>query len=388
MLDRRQLSKVGFIARANSGRAAKDRRFLFSAAALPIGIMLLVGTIFGGGNRKVPVGVLDRDRSTLSRALQADLHDSARVKVRHYTKESSLRQDIRRGRVLAGVVVPAGYDSELRATRSVALRVISAPGRTEGVEARAGIAESVTRQGTVVEAARVVAASGTATFATAYRRASRIAAQQEAADGRQHVRSPFSYTAPSNLVLFVFITSLASSIGLVQARELGVTRRMLATPTPSSVIVLGSAVTSLVLALGQSVVLLVVGGALFGVHWGDPVALGLLIVGLCVAATGAGLLLGTIVRHAEQAITVGPALGIALGMLGGCLWPLDSVGPLMRTVGHLAPQAWAMDGFVALIYGGDHLAALSRDIAVLGLFAVGLMGLATWRLRASIIKAT
>jgi ABC-2 type transport system permease protein len=269
----------------------------------------------------------------------------------------------------------------------VPLQVISAPGRTEGVEARSGIGESVTRQATVIAAARLLSSSGVLSFDEAYARGSRLATRQEAADARQHVRSPFSYTAPSNLVLFVFITSLASAIGMVQARELGVIRRMLATPTPPAAIVLGFAVTSLVLALGQSVVLLLVGGALFGVHWGDPIALGLLIVGLCVAATGAGLLLGTIVRHAEQAITVGPALGIALGMLGGCLWPLDSVGPLMRTIGHVAPQAWAMDGFVALIYGGDHVTALGRDIGVLALFAVGLMGLATWRLRASIVRA-
>jgi hypothetical protein len=60
----------------------------------------------------------------------------------------------------------------------------------------------------------------------------------------------------------------------------------------------------------------------------------------------------------------------------------------MRSIGHVAPQAWAMDGFVALIYGGHHVAALTRDVAVLGLFAVGLMALATWRLRASIIRAS
>ncbi|MDQ1403940.1 MAG: linearmycin/streptolysin transport system permease protein [Actinomycetota bacterium] len=387
MLGRQQLAKVGFIARANSGRASKDRRFLFSAAFLPIAIMLLVGTIFGGGNRKVPVGLIDRDGSVLSSALRLDLQHSARVKLRHYTKETSLRQDIRRGRVLAGVIVPWGYDRQLRAGERLALAVVSAPGRTEGIEARSGISESVTRQGTVIEAARLLSTSGGVSFETALARGQRFVAAKEAADSRHHIRSPFSYTAPSNLVLFVFITSLAGAIGLVQARELGVTRRMLATPTPPSVIVLGSAVTSLVLAAGQSAVLLVVGGALFGVHWGDPIALVLLVAALCVAATGAGLLLGTIVRHAEQAITIGPALGIALGMLGGCLWPLDSVGPLMRSVGHVAPQAWAMDGFIRLIYDGAGLARVGRDIAVLGLFAVALMALATWRLRESIIRA-
>lgn len=381
-----QLRKVVFIARANSRRAARDRRFLFAAAALPIGIMLLVGTIFGGGNRKVPVGLIDRDHSRLSAALGADLHDSPRVKLRHYRKESSLRQDIRRGRVLAGLIVPAGYDARLTSGGRAAVAVITAPGRTEGVEARAGISESVGRQATVIQATRLLSARGAGTFDAVFRRAAAAATAQEKADSRHHIRSPFSYTAPSNLVLFVFITSLAGAVGMVQARELGVTRRMLATPTPPVVIMLGSAVTGLFLAAGQSLTLLVVGGALFGVHWGNPVALGFLLAFLCVAATACGLLLGTVVRHAEQAVTVGPALGIALGMLGGCLWPLDSVGPLMRAVGHAVPQAWAMDAFIVLIYGHARLGNVGRDIAVLGLFAIGLMTLAAWRLRASIVR--
>ena len=64
--------------------------------------------------------------------------------------------------------------------------------------------------------------------------------------------SPFSYTAPSNLVLFVILTSLVFGSGFVSSRQLGTVRRMLATPTPARAIVLGQALSAVVVGLVQA----------------------------------------------------------------------------------------------------------------------------------------
>jgi ABC-2 type transport system permease protein len=79
-----------------------------------------------------------------------------------------------------------------------------------------------------------------------------------------------------------------------------------------------------------------------------------------------------------------PPLGIALGMLGGCMWPLEVVGSTMKTVGHLVPQAWAMDAFVTLVAKGGDLAAIAPQLVVLLGYAAVLLPLATWRLRAAL----
>ena len=72
-------------------------------------------------------------------------------------------------------------------------------------------------------------------------------------------------------------------------------------------------------------------------------------------------------------------IGIAGGMLGGCLYPLDVVGSTVRAVGHLVPQAWAMDAFIKMIYHGAGLVAVLPDIGALAVFAAVLTGLAVWR---------
>ena len=56
-------------------------------------------------------------------------------------------------------------------------------------------------------------------------------------------------------------------------------------------------------------------------------------------------------------------------MLGGCLYPLDVVGSVVRTIGHIVPQAWAMDAFVKLIYDNVGFAAVLPEIGALAVFA-------------------
>jgi hypothetical protein len=111
----------------------------------------------------------------------------------------------------------------------------------------------------------------------------------------------------------------------------------------------------------------------------------LLVTVFALVGTGVGMLLGAVLGNAEQATSIGPPVGIALGMLGGCMWPLAIVPEPMRVVGHLFPQAWAMDAFIALIAKDAGLAGITRQLAVLAAFAAALLVLATWRLRKALV---
>jgi ABC-2 type transport system permease protein len=91
-------------------------------------------------------------------------------------------------------------------------------------------------------------------------------------------------------------------------------------------------------------------------------------------------------RSHEQAVAVGVVLAIAGGMLGGCMWPLSMVGPTMQAVGHLMPQAWAMDGFVKLVYGHQGVGAILPEALVLAGFAVVLSTLAALKLRSTLVR--
>jgi ABC-2 type transport system permease protein len=102
----------------------------------------------------------------------------------------------------------------------------------------------------------------------------------------------------------------------------------------------------------------------------------LVLTMLSLAYAGAAALVSMRSRTEEQAISLAVVLGIVCGLLGGCMYPLDVVGPVVRGVGHVVPQAWAMDAFVKLIYDHDGLIAVLPEIGVLALFAAVLCTLA------------
>ncbi len=107
----------------------------------------------------------------------------------------------------------------------------------------------------------------------------------------------------------------------------------------------------------------------------------MLVVCWALVGTGAGMLAGTLFKTPEQSTSIAPTVGIVLGMLGGCMWPLEIVGSAMRTIGHLAPHAWAVDAWTTLLSRGGTIHDIQRDLLVLVGFAVVLLAVATRRLQ-------
>ena len=373
----------------------RDRTALFFVVVLPVVVIVIIGSTFGVGPSVVDLGVVDRDGSALSGELVEALDASGALVVEDYDDPAQLRRDVRTGAVAAGVVVPEGFAARVRGggTAEVAL-----------VEDPAAAATSAVRSTVVAAAAELsarLAAAQVAAEVTGVDRAAGLALAEEVAGGLERAEvavttvgevSPgeegrYSYTAPSNLVLFTFIISVTASGVVVEARRLGVVRRMLATPTAAWSVVAGFGAARLVLALVQSVLILGIGSLLFAVDWGDPSAALVLVLAFAVVASGAGMLIGAVADDPNQVQAVGPPVAIVLGMLGGCMWPLGVVGDTMRTVGHLTPHAWAMDGWIEVIFEGGGLADIADELAVLAAFAVALGGLATWRLHRAVTGA-
>jgi len=376
-------------------RLARDRLALFFVVLLPVVIILVIGiTVADSGSDRLPVGVLDRGAGPLGAELQADLATSPALEPRGYDSLDALRKAVRRGVVAAGVVVPAGYDQALRAGRDAQVTFVVDQTRSAPAAVRTAVAAAVTRQAAIVQAARFAAGTAGVPFDAALARARALSGEQEQVrveattiGGREDaLPSGFNYTAPSNLVLFVFITSLAGAAALIEERRLGITSRMLAAPTTASTILLGETLGRFLVALLQGLIVFVVGWLVFGVDWGDPPAALLLVVVFAMVGTGAGMLFGTVLRTAEQATSIGPPVGIALGMLGGCMWPLAIVPEPMRVVGHLFPHAWAMDAFIDLISEDAGLAGIAGKLAVLAGFAAVLLAVATWRLHRALVR--
>ncbi|MBK9179863.1 MAG: ABC transporter permease [Acidimicrobiales bacterium] len=376
---------VAAVAGVDFRRLTRDRTALFFVVVLPVVVIIIIGVTFGA-NAEVTIGVVDQDGSELSAALVADLDASDALAVQWFDSLDALNAEVRRSGVVAGVVIPPGYGRALRSASPAELRFVEGLAGGDSFAARTPVLAAASAQGATVQAARFAAAQTGEAYERALDTAEQLARSGPAVGvavepvGRAvEDVSRFSYTAPTNLVLFVFLNSLTAATAFAEMRRLGMTRRMLAAPLAGGDVVAGITLNRFAFALLQSLLIVAVGAFLFGVRWGDPLAAGALVVVFALVSTGAGMLLGTFVRSPDQAGALGPPIGIALGMLGGCMWTLEIVSPTMRAIGHLTPHAWAVDAWLELVFYGGHLADIVRELAVLGGFAVALLGLAVVR---------
>jgi ABC-2 type transport system permease protein len=373
-------------------RAARDRTFLFFALFLPFMVILLIGVTTSGFAQE-RVAVVQGDRSTMANALVTELDAAPGLQVVRVADRGAGVQRLRSGEVTAVVLVPADFATTLQAGRSVVLPVLTTGAVGSGGSTLTTIRSVVARQAATVQAAAFATERVGGTFAQNQARALALQRQAPVAgvstvvvdSASNYLPLGFSYSAPTMLVLFVFINATAGGAAIIQTRRFGIFSRALAAPVRPRDLVLGEGLCYLALAAAQAALIVVVGAVVFGVGWGNPLAATLLIGVWCLVGTGAGLVSGTLFHTPEQASAIGPAVGIAFGMLGGCMWPLEIVPAGVRAAGHLTPHAWAVDAWVTLLSRGGGVGDILGPLAVLSGFAVLLLGTATLRLRRSLV---
>src|SRR5437016_5440545 len=124
---REAIGKVGAVLAADGRRLARDRTALFFILLLPTFIILIVGIGIGGADTKLTVGVVDRNSGRLGAELRAALVRSPRLVLRSFDDEGHLRAAVRHSEVIAGVVIPPGYDGALRAGRAARVEFVVDP---------------------------------------------------------------------------------------------------------------------------------------------------------------------------------------------------------------------------------------------------------------------
>ena len=376
--------KMAAIASLSLRRLLRDRVGLFFILLLPVIITTLIGiSVFGGSFDALKVGIVVSGTGPLTSSLVDQLTRSPSLEVERFEDRDSLETAVRRDAVTAGIIVPPDYDERITRGEPVELTFLPSPRAGSPQAVRSQVASILTQQGVFAKAASFASSQGQGSFTENLERArtlqqddrGEVTASSEVVgdDQEDQAFQGFTYPSASNLVLFVFITSVTASAQLIEARRAGISRRMLSTPTSAMAVMLGTTFGRFSIALFQGLFIFAMGSLVFGVNYGDPIGAMALIFLFCLVATGIAMLAGAILRTPEQA-GLGVPFGIGLGMLGGCMWPLEIVGPTMKTIGHGTPHAWAMDGFIAL-FRGHPASEITTEIAVLAGFAVVLISI-------------
>jgi ABC-2 type transport system permease protein len=139
----------------------------------------------------------------------------------------------------------------------------------------------------------------------------------------------------------------------------------------------------------QMLMLFGVGSTLFDMPLGDsPLALLALTLALALAATGLGMLLGSVARTSKEAGNIGTVVGFLLyfasGQIGGSISRTGFEAGLegfRYYLSQITPHSHAFDGYLKVILGGAGVADILPNILALLGFALVFFLVGLWRFK-------
>ena len=178
------------------------------------------------------------------------------------------------------------------------------------------------------------------------------------------------------LIFFAFFTGASTAESIIREDEEGTLARLFTTPTPRAVILGGKFTVVFITLVVQVLVLLLASALIFGIRWGEPLAVVLVTLGLVVTAAGFGVLLMSFLKSTRQ---TGPVMGGVLtitGMAGGLFTTgFQNLPAAYDTITLFTPHGWALRGWKVALAGGGVGDVLLPVAVTLGMgivfFAVG-----------------
>lgn len=398
----------------------RDRAALIMMLVAPFALTLGMGLVTGGfsdnegsGLRDIPVVVVNQDEGELGTflldALTAEpLADLLLVETA--VSPADARQQVEDDSVAAAVLVPPTFstsiipNSETGETSELAtIEIYANPGRpisasvVEAIVAgflnqvQTGVltAEVTVQQLLTSELVDPQALGEIATILgeqvggenagaeTAVIEVNSYVATDESAGDDFNV---LAFFAPGMAIFFLMYTVTLGARSILQEREEGTFLRLLATPTTMAQMLGGKVLGTFLTGLVQVAILIVSTTLLFGLRWGDALGVTALIILVSLASTGWGIVFASVARTSQQVSTMGTAVMLIFGVLGGTFFPATQFAGPLELLSKLTPHVWAMDGFITLATGGT-LADIGLAMGALALMAVILFAVATFLLQ-------
>lgn len=383
------MRRIFAMASLNLLQIFRDRSELVGVIALPLLLTWVFGTAFGGsgGGGAMSIPVADLDGSVYSERVVAAI-DEPESSDAQRVPESSARTMVRDGQAAVAVIIPAGFGEAIEADKKATIVVLRDPSSSSAQAVVQLVDGAAVRIAANAEAARVAeeALGGTEEFSALFTYAddlwspdppvgveSRVVLATEARANELEAPANTQYSLGFT-VFFVMMVALGSAGGILEEREIGTLRRVLASPIRRSEVLLGKTLGVALVASFEAALLVGFGAFVFGVPWGDaPVAVAAVLLSLVLAATGLGVMISALVRTRSQMSALVPVVSTAMAMLGGCYWPIEITSPFMQQVSRLTPTGWAMVGLKDVVARGMGIEAVLVPVAVLlGIAAVTL----------------
>jgi ABC-2 type transport system permease protein len=418
-----------------------DRRAVIVGVVVPILIAAFFGYIFGGADHgedqgKIPIAVVDEDRSSVSRAITADLATDPLLQVSTLDRAGA-REQVKGGKQNAAAVFPQGFGEQ--STKSLftgenkpRVELLVDPSQTTSARVIQGLLAQYSMQEISKEAftgaygrkaingylqqldkleqtplradlkALLNAArrlndqtdagteAGSATGAgagTIEQRKFSLSIPYTVASTPVTARDNTPYNSYAHsfagmAVQFILFAGIDAGVVLLLTRQRGIWQRLRSAPLSRTEFILARALATTLIGLFQITVIYLAAVLAFNVRiegsWPGLFAVG---IALCLLNATFGLMLATLGRSASTTRGIAMMATLLLVMVGGAWVPAFVFPGWLQNASRYLPTRWAMDGLDGATWRGLPFdAALLPTLVLIGSAAICLL-IAIWRFR-------
>lgn len=367
----------------------RDRGSLAMTFLTPVVFFVVFAEVFAstaGGELALRVAYTDEVRSLDSQRLIAELARSPAVRrLQQAANRAEVRRRVRSGEADAGVVVRA--DGAALGTAGgeapPPLLLVTEPSRTVAATVIAGQLQQAYFRGTPdlalrgavalieseftsldesqrrdIEAGladlRLAAGSGSgggAGIANLY--------EEELVAGQAAALNDIAYYAGALAFLFVLLSASHSALSLLEERDNGILERLAAGPGGLKVVINGKLLFLVTQGIAQTLVIFGIAWLGYGVNIAGVWPSWLVVVVISSSAAAAiALALVSACRSRAQAQTFSTIVILLMSAIGGSMVPRFFMPELLRDIGWLTPNAWALEAYTRLLWRGEPLGSL------------------------------
>jgi ABC-type multidrug transport system permease subunit len=352
------------------GTARKDLRtalaeplFTVFGLLIPLNLLFLFA-LFVVSIGRAPIAVVMQDQGPLAQQLLSAMRN-AHSFVIHQTSADQAQSDLRDGRVVAVVTVPASFDADLGAGRHVDLPVTLNNLNIDYTD----------------DIRRAVPLSITSFYADAFPGAVNVRVQE--IDVHPRDTDYLAYLGVSIVVAGMLLNGLLQGgIGAAREHESHTIKELLMSPASRWAIVAGKMLAPLLMSAVSAAAILLIVIVFFNAVPLHPLELLGYAALLMVGFVALGTLVGMLLRRRQAVIPLNFATVLLLFFLSGPFGPPNWAGPIQNAAGIISPLYYAIAAMQHAFHGFETSQfGLGADVAVLAGFTIAALVVSSLTLR-------
>ena len=353
------------LARKETLHILRDPRSLFLAIGLPIILIVLFGYAITLDIKHVAIGVIDQDRTALSREFTAKLGASAYFDLKMVLDgPAGVDRILDEGRVKAIVAFPAGFARDVAAGRDAAIQILlDGSNNNTALIAMGYISRLFQKLGTELLAERLGRAGGAAGAVGGTGRTgpesggAAAVARGGLPSVEPRIRVWFNPDLNSTdfiipglvAVVMMVMAGMLTSLTVAREWETGTMEQLISGPVRAHEIVFGKLIPSFGLGLAQLGLIVLTGTLVFGVPLrGNLLCLLVSASVFLLCGLGIGLFLSIVTRAQQLAFMLAILLTLLPAfLLSGFMTPISSMPKIIQGFTYLIPARY----FMAMVRG-------------------------------------